>query len=131
MHDFFQAQQRTAPHVFLLRMILHDWANSYAQKILQPLREAAGPNTTLVIVDNVVPYACKDDSPISNSIPGGGAPPAPEPLLENMGVVNAHNYLADVQVCLPTKYSAGHAADPDFVVDVEHSERPRAHVDAV
>ncbi|EJD40316.1 O-methyltransferase [Auricularia subglabra TFB-10046 SS5] len=98
VHDFFEEQPRRAPDVFLLRMILHDWADSYARKILRPLRAAAGANTALVIVDNVVPYACVDDSALTKTIPGAGAPPAPAPLLANMGVVNAHNYLADVQM---------------------------------
>ena len=92
MHDFFKEQPSTrqAPEVVLLRMILHDWADSYARNILQQLRKVAGPETTLVIVDHVVPYACPD--------PGSLAPPAPKPLIANMGMISAHTYLADLQV---------------------------------
>ena len=81
-----------------MRYILHDWADSYCLKILEPLRKAAGPNTKLVVVDRIVPLACRDDTDVARRIPGAMLEPAPEPLLANYGVTNLHMYLSDLQV---------------------------------
>lgn len=85
------------PSVFLLRMILHDWADSYSLTILRHLRVSAGPDTQLVIVDNVMSYSCLDTTTARN-IPGASVEVPPVPLLPNNGVANTLAYLADVHV---------------------------------
>jgi hypothetical protein len=43
--------------VFLLKAVLHDWSELYNVKILIHLRNAATPDTVLLILDNVMPSA--------------------------------------------------------------------------
>lgn len=47
-----------SPDIFLMRYITHDWADDYVKTMLRHLRDAAGPNTRLVIMDRIVPYTC-------------------------------------------------------------------------
>src|ERR1700722_19218502 len=73
VHDFFTPQPIRAPAVFFLRVVLHDWSDDYARKLLSRLREAAGEaadeqTTTLVVADFVMPLACVDDF----GVVGGG-----------------------------------------------------------
>ncbi|EJD00206.1 O-methyltransferase [Fomitiporia mediterranea MF3/22] len=87
--DFFEAQPKLpgTPDVFLLRMITHDWADLYAIKILRRLRDAAGPNTKLILIDCVLDYAC-----------GSGENKPPPPLLGNLGGGNLLSYSVDLTV---------------------------------
>ncbi|KAI0318073.1 S-adenosyl-L-methionine-dependent methyltransferase [Amylostereum chailletii] len=95
-HDFFTAQPVKNADVFLLRMILHDWADKYCVKILRQLREAATSTTRLVIVDNLISYACPEDS--ISDIPGAARPLPPTPLLANLGQASAIAYYTDMQM---------------------------------
>ncbi|EJD53030.1 S-adenosyl-L-methionine-dependent methyltransferase [Auricularia subglabra TFB-10046 SS5] len=98
-HDFFQDQpaREPAPAVFLIRYILHDWADSYCRKILGRLRQAAGPHTRLLVVDEILPYACRmDKDEVVQAIPGAEGEVGPQPLLANLGYVNLHKYLMDL-----------------------------------
>jgi len=105
-HDFFETQPHNDTDVFVLRHILHDWSDTYASKILKQLRAAAKDSTRLIFVEQILLYACA--VPTANSttiatsnIPGAaelGGPPAPEPLLANLGIVNLFSYLIDIQV---------------------------------
>ncbi|KAF8510931.1 S-adenosyl-L-methionine-dependent methyltransferase [Hysterangium stoloniferum] len=100
-HDFFHAQpievSEDAIHitklprlytkdvsVFLVRAVCHDWADQEALIILNHLRAAARSDTILVIGDNIMPYACTDDTP-SAALPGAKNRLAPLPLLANLG----------------------------------------------
>ncbi|KAF9007925.1 S-adenosyl-L-methionine-dependent methyltransferase [Cyathus striatus] len=60
-HDFFAPQSIKDASVFLLRFVIHDWADPFAKKILNNLRDSAAPDTKLVTVDVVVPYTCHAD----------------------------------------------------------------------
>ncbi|CAG8212627.1 unnamed protein product [Penicillium salamii] len=54
-HDFFQAQPVIGADIYLLRMILHDWATPDAVRILQQLVPALRRGSRIVIMDSVLP----------------------------------------------------------------------------
>ncbi|KAJ7183858.1 S-adenosyl-L-methionine-dependent methyltransferase [Mycena filopes] len=95
-HDFFTPQPARKVAVFMLRMILHDWSNEYCVKILRRLRDAADASTQLLIVDNIVSYACEETS--TKDIRGAERPPAPAPLLPNLGQSNVIAYYTDLDM---------------------------------
>ena len=88
-------------------MVLHDYPDPDCLQILRHLRAAARPSTQLVVIDNIMAYACEE--PSANEIPGAAIPPPPAPLLPNLGEANAAAYLMDVQVPLGSlKYDNRH-----------------------
>jgi O-methyltransferase domain len=52
-HDFFTEQPVRNASVFLLRMIVHDYGRENVAKILKRLRNAATPDTVLLVVEQV------------------------------------------------------------------------------
>ena len=54
-HNFFAAQPVKGADVYLLRMILHDWKDPEAVKILKQLVDAAKPDSRILIMDMVLP----------------------------------------------------------------------------
>ncbi|KAL0578858.1 hypothetical protein V5O48_003138 [Marasmius crinis-equi] len=100
--DFFEPQANAIapPDVYLLSMILHDYGRGPALRILKHLRDAASPQTRLIIVDQVVPYACPSDTigDLPRAIPGADQiqPQVPPPLLPNLGKANSFTYLGDL-----------------------------------
>ncbi|KAI0630668.1 S-adenosyl-L-methionine-dependent methyltransferase [Trametes polyzona] len=111
VQDFFEEQHPVQvpgvgivaqPAAFLARGVLHDWPDREATKILSILRHAAGPHTKLLIVDNLLPYACRDDNSTANasntSSEGVVESLVPEgsPLLPNLGKASANGYLMDI-----------------------------------
>ncbi|KAF8521225.1 S-adenosyl-L-methionine-dependent methyltransferase [Hysterangium stoloniferum] len=94
-HDFFEPQPCQNASVFLLHNICHDWPDAFAIKILKHLREAAQPHTKLLIGDQIIPYACPDDTEASD-LPGAAKTLAPPPLLANLGRANAATYQIDL-----------------------------------
>ncbi|PPQ91161.1 hypothetical protein CVT25_002910, partial [Psilocybe cyanescens] len=102
VHDFFTPQPIHNAAVFLLRVVLHDWPDVFARKILLRLREAAMPVTKLVIADFVLPLACPDDDMgdggdgVLDDIEGARTSPAPAPLLANLGKASANVYWMDL-----------------------------------
>ncbi|EKM53055.1 uncharacterized protein PHACADRAFT_210782 [Phanerochaete carnosa HHB-10118-sp] len=82
--------------VFLLHTVLHDWSDDYCIRILRHLRDAAAPDTRLLIVDSLLPYACEDNS--LEGIAGVEHPVHPKPLLPNLGHSATLLYHADVQM---------------------------------
>lgn len=87
--------------MYLLRVVLHDWPDAYAAKILKQIREAASSDSKLVLQECVVQYACPSTSEHAD-IPGAVVTPAPAPLLANFGIAkNISDYYADFIVsCL-------------------------------
>lgn len=97
VHDFFTPMPVKSAAVFLLRWIMHDWADPQAVQILTHLRAAATPATKLVTVDIILPYACADTS-VTSGIPGAALAAPPAPLLPNLGTANGMKYWLDMQM---------------------------------
>ncbi|KAJ7183469.1 hypothetical protein C8R46DRAFT_885045, partial [Mycena filopes] len=95
-HDFFTPQPVKNADIFLLRQIMHDYPDEGAIKIMTQLRTSATPNTRLVVVDQIIPYAT--ESALADSIPGMARPAPPAPFLRNMGVAMAIPYWADLHM---------------------------------
>ncbi|KAJ7143715.1 hypothetical protein C8R44DRAFT_139056 [Mycena epipterygia] len=121
VHDFFTPQPVVDAAVFLLRVVLHDWPDAFAQRILLRLREAAAPHTRLVLADFILPVACVDDFGVggeenekreTEEEPQGSQREkekekepqvedaetmlAPAPLLANLGKASANAYWMDL-----------------------------------
>ncbi|KAJ7348099.1 O-methyltransferase [Mycena albidolilacea] len=101
VHDFFTPQPVTDAAVFLLRVVLHDWPDAFAHRILLRLREAAAPHTKLVLADFVLPLACVDDFGVGEGgidvqVEGAEKMLAPAPLLANLGKASANAYWMDL-----------------------------------
>ena len=79
--------------------MLHDWSDKYSLKILKQLRDAATPDTKLVVLETIMPYACHDTEDIADGIISGVAKKAPNPLLANWGAVAEFIYVLDMAVC--------------------------------
>lgn len=78
---------------------MHDWSDPYCAKILTKLRQAAQPDTKLILIDSVMAFACSfppGDS--DSSIPGAIPKEPPAPLLANYGVANGLGYTGDMTV---------------------------------
>ncbi|EIM90620.1 S-adenosyl-L-methionine-dependent methyltransferase [Stereum hirsutum FP-91666 SS1] len=100
-HDFFKPQPQTNASIFLLKFVCHDWSDQYCVKFLSNLRQAATPKTTLLVLDSLIPLACRDSGDNEDmNFPGAKAPEAPEPLLANYGVANEMCYNADINMFL-------------------------------
>lgn len=71
-HDFLTPQPIKNARVYFMCMIMHDWPDSTCIQILKQLRTAAGPETEVIIIDNLVDYACLDTT-IDKDILGMGS----------------------------------------------------------
>ncbi|KAJ8133083.1 hypothetical protein O1611_g541 [Lasiodiplodia mahajangana] len=60
-HNFFTPQTMEPPTAFVMRYILHNWADKYATKILQGLVPAMHRNTKVLIYEYVL-----EDGPVTN-----------------------------------------------------------------
>ncbi|EIM90615.1 S-adenosyl-L-methionine-dependent methyltransferase [Stereum hirsutum FP-91666 SS1] len=80
--------------VFLFKNIVHDWSDTYAKRILTRLRDAATPETKLLLVESLVEYACRTDEDDAIEIPGA----RPRHLLANFGNINCMQYLTDLSM---------------------------------
>ena len=78
--------------------MLHDWSNQYSSKILKQLRDAATPNTKLVVLEVILPYACHETEDNVDGISGAVPVKAPSPLLANWGALNYVSYTLDAAV---------------------------------
>ncbi|KAI0326180.1 S-adenosyl-L-methionine-dependent methyltransferase [Cubamyces sp. BRFM 1775] len=89
------------PSVFLARAVAHNWPDKDVKVILSILRRAAGPHTKLLLVDNLLPYACVDDkADLDSSSQGAVRSLVPEgsPLLPNLGKASANGYILDISM---------------------------------
>jgi hypothetical protein len=110
-HDFFTPQPVKNAAVFFLRYVLHDWPAEKAKLILKALRPSATPDTKLILMENIVPYAVAGSE---QNIPGDKAPVPPAPLLPNLGVVNLACYIADIHVRVRFPFFAIHSGSHEF-----------------
>ncbi|KIY50250.1 S-adenosyl-L-methionine-dependent methyltransferase, partial [Fistulina hepatica ATCC 64428] len=80
--------------VFILRVVLHDWPDSLAQKILLRLREVATSDTKLILGDFMLSFACAD---VGDDDTQGFQRATPQaPLLANLGKASANAYWMDL-----------------------------------
>lgn len=102
VHDFFAPQTVKNASVFIVCQVLHDWPDSYCINILRHLREAATPSTHLMIIDNLMSYACIEEE--LRNIPGAEHTLSvhPRPLLPNGGHYSTIAYLVDMHVRVST-----------------------------
>jgi hypothetical protein len=116
VYDFFTAQPVKKPSIFFLRVIMHDWPDEFARKILLRLREAAKEpglceseeeGTRLVLGDFVLPLACADDlgsesgtgrAGKKGEVAGAERMLGYPPLLANLGKGSAMAYWMDLCV---------------------------------
>ena len=127
-NDFFKDQPIKKAFVYYLRMILHDWADSYCLQILKQLREAAGPNSNLLICESILDYPCKDTTG-AQDIPGGTEAVPPQPLLPNWGYAKLTPHLINTQVSIFCIVDLGQSLTPAIPhLDDGPYEWARAHV---
>jgi 6-hydroxytryprostatin B O-methyltransferase len=69
-HNFFTVQPVVGANVYLLRMILHDWADAESISILQNLLPAlvANPSSRLLIMDTVLPAPADNEDPVEEAM---------------------------------------------------------------
>ncbi|EJD48887.1 S-adenosyl-L-methionine-dependent methyltransferase [Auricularia subglabra TFB-10046 SS5] len=84
-HNFLEPQPVKDAAVFFLRNILHNWPDAYITRVLRHLRDSATPETKLLIVDRILPYATPGTSCDTSGIQGVETRAAPPPLLANFG----------------------------------------------
>ncbi|KAG7090565.1 hypothetical protein E1B28_009673 [Marasmius oreades] len=101
VHDFLTPQPQHLQHnvaVFMIKQVLHNWSDEDAVKILKYLRQAATPETVLLAMEYILPYACRDPGDAIGAIPGAVPREAPEPLLANYGLAGEMEYLSDINM---------------------------------
>lgn len=84
--------------MFFLKMIIHDWSDEMSRIILGHLRDAATPSTKLLIMDRIVPYACKGVDKAAEGIPGLLTQDVPDVLPPNLGSWGPTTYHIDLNV---------------------------------
>ncbi|TFK37298.1 S-adenosyl-L-methionine-dependent methyltransferase [Crucibulum laeve] len=97
-HSFFDDQPSHLVgkvDVYFMRYILHDWSAAESAKILKRIHAAASKSTKLLIIDQVVPYACPTQAH-KHLFEGSNLPQAPYPLLANLGEANSPTYRLDI-----------------------------------
>jgi len=97
-HDFFSPQPIREPAIFYLRGILIDWPDEPSVTILRNLRDAAGPQTQLVIQDAFTYYTCEDSQDALGSFGQSLHALPPKPIPPNWGNANAYPYCVDMLV---------------------------------
>ncbi|KAG6815143.1 hypothetical protein H0H93_010789 [Arthromyces matolae] len=98
-NDFFTPQPIKGASIYFLRVVIHDWSDDEAKKILKQLRESANDSTKLVIFDILAHHVCAD--PVTESqTTAAPKPPVPAPLLANLGIggLGGFNTQMDMQM---------------------------------
>jgi len=91
--DFFNGQPASRisspPDIYILRSVTHNWPDSEVVAMLRNLRNACGPNTKLLLIDQVLTYACRSSGD-GQVIPKTNKSIVPSPLLGNLGQTHRH-----------------------------------------
>ncbi|KAK7045188.1 S-adenosyl-L-methionine-dependent methyltransferase, partial [Favolaschia claudopus] len=95
-HDFFTPQPVANASAFLLRHVTHDWTDPQTVKILRHLRDAATPNTHLVVIEGIIPSIAEESSTEVKGVEGAETERAPKPLLPNWGAGVSGIYSRDM-----------------------------------
>lgn len=98
-HDIFEKQPVENSSVFFIRYVMHNWSDKYCIKFLRRLREAATPDTRLVVMEHIMDYLCRDTEDIEAAVPGAYKPSAQEPLLPHPDTATGFGYALDMAVC--------------------------------
>ncbi|KAJ7906790.1 S-adenosyl-L-methionine-dependent methyltransferase [Mycena leptocephala] len=129
-HDFFKPQPVHNASVFFLRYIVHNWSDPYARKILTHLRGAATRDTTLVVVDHILPYACPQETiPPDVAALSEALDTAAPPLLPNFGAANALGHSLDSLASTSWSGTRSRAlTSPQMLVNLNAQERNIGHL---
>jgi len=84
--------------LFYLRFVTHDLNTEKCIQVLKQIHSAASPTTKLMIVDQLVPYACP--VPASSKVEGLQTVPAPKPLLHNLGEATTDVFVMDLTMAV-------------------------------
>ncbi|GAA5925603.1 uncharacterized protein JCM15063_005070 [Sporobolomyces koalae] len=57
-YDFFTEQPVKRAHVYVLRAVVHDWADNEAVRILNRIADAAAEHSSLVLIEHHIAYLC-------------------------------------------------------------------------
>lgn len=130
-HDFFLPQPSNAASVFLVKNVIHNWSNPNAHKILTNLRNAAQPDTILLICDIVMTYSCREPSPAITkdhdyTLLDDPSLIAPDILSTGFNSVTDMVWLLDATVCVDSPLVELPRYLPLFP-DVAAFEHPGAH----
>ena len=85
-HDFFKPNPVKNADVYWLRYILHDWSDDYCIKILSAIRESMGPNSRVLVCDQVM----------NTTLGCPELAPAPTPLPANYGYYARYSHQRDL-----------------------------------
>ncbi|KAK7042751.1 S-adenosyl-L-methionine-dependent methyltransferase [Favolaschia claudopus] len=89
VHNFFDPQPQHDATVFLVKNVLHDWSTDHCVKILSRLAAVANHDTTLILLEMVLPLATSERNSDNKMLE------APSPLLANYGATNDLGYNFD------------------------------------
>lgn len=85
-HDFFQKNPVQGAEVYWMRYILHDWSDEYCIQILKAIRSSMGPDSRILICDQVM----------NTTLGFDGLDPAPSPLLANYSLYTRYSHQRDL-----------------------------------
>ncbi|KAH9949716.1 S-adenosyl-L-methionine-dependent methyltransferase [Amylocystis lapponica] len=108
--DFFAETPVRGQDVYYLRSIIHNWPDARAAIILRQVRQAMGPNSRLLIHDDVIQHLHRAADGHDSDL---GVEVAPEPLLPNFGAGNRRMYNLDLTMLI--LYNSRERTLRDFV----------------
>ncbi|KIY47920.1 S-adenosyl-L-methionine-dependent methyltransferase [Fistulina hepatica ATCC 64428] len=99
LHDITNPQPIHDAAVFFLRVVIHVFGRTSAIHILSNLRASATPDTKLVLIEQIIPYACPYNDVSGHPVAGTkDLFPSPPPPLVNFGRFTSLGYLLDLQM---------------------------------
>jgi len=108
-HNFFEEQPVKGADVYILRHILHDWADEECVTILTHLRRAMGANSRVLVADNVMHTTAERRH----------LKAAPPPLPANYGT--AHSFANMHDLFMFTMFNGGERTAGEFAALAERA----------